>query len=115
MNNKNKFYDTIFEYYNQIFNGKISNNLLTEMSDGLADYYYDQYNRFSIQYPKSVKRYSSFQLKDLDHPTTFEIIIKFFKEKFANNYPENVKLILNMTENELKAFEKSRDDFSNMF
>ena len=70
---------------------------------------------FRAQYPKSIKRYSTFQLKDLDHPQTFEMVINFFKEKLGSDYQKYSRLLLNMTETELKSFEKSRQDFYNMF
>jgi len=115
MDSKTTFFKIIFEHYNHISNGELNSELLVEMSNRINDYYYEQYSRFTIQYPKSIKRYSSFQLKDLEHPTTYEIIIKFFKEKSIENYSEYSKLILNMNEIELNTFEKSREDFYNMF
>ena len=95
--------------------GKIPVELLKEVCNSIADYYYAQYERFTIQYPKSIKRYSTFKVKDLEHPTSYEIIIKFFKQKFGSKYTDYTKILLGMNDDELKLFEKNREDFYNMF
>lgn len=115
MDSREMFFKIIWTYYNEISDEKIPAELVIGLSDCITDYYYDQYNRFRIQYPKSAKRYSSFQIKDLNHPTTFEMIIKFFKNKLENNYLEYSKIILNMTDSELRTFENNRADFYNMY
>ena len=115
MDSQKTFYETIFEYYEKTLSNKIPLENLKEMSNEIAEYYYDQYNRFKNQYPKSIKRYSSFQTKDLIHPQTYEIIIKYYKQKIGNDYAKYSQLILNMNEAEFKAFEKNREDFYNMW
>jgi hypothetical protein len=85
------------------------------VSNAVTDYYYDQNQRFGQQHPKSIKRYSTFQLKDLDHPTTFEIVIKILKEKIGDGYEKFTLPFLSMTLEELRQFEKSREEFHNMF
>lgn len=114
MDSKNEFFKIIWSYYNEIANGKIEAELIIGLSNFITDFYYDQYNRFRIQYPKSVKRYSTFQIKDLDHPITFEMIIIFFKNKLGNSYAEYSKILLKKSDIELKVFEKNREDFHNM-
>lgn len=115
MDSKQDFLNGIFEYYSKISNNNIADNILYDLADQVSIYYHDQYVRFRNQYPKSVKRYSTFQLKDLDHPQTFEIVIKFFKNKFGLEYQKYSCLLLNMTETQLNDFEKNRQDFYNMF
>lgn len=115
MESKQEFYNTIWKYYREISQTKVPEELLDGVCNRIADYYYDHYDRFTRQYPKSVKRYSAFQVKDLEHPTTFEIIIKYFKEKVGTNYVEHVKILLNKTDSELQAFEENREDFYKMF
>ena len=115
MDTKAGFYKSIYKYFYDIAGDKIPDELLRGLSDKINDYYFEQYNRFAIQYPKSLKRYSSFQVKDLEHPTTFEIIIKFFKDKLGKDYSHYTETVLKMNTLELKAFEKSREDFYKMF
>lgn len=95
--------------------GQVSELQLDLVSKAIVDYYYEQYQRFGRQYPKSIKRYSTFQLTDLDHPTTFEIIIKTLKEKIGTGYGELTLPFLKMTLDELRQFERSREEFRKMF
>ena len=113
MDSKEVFFDTIYKHYEDICIDKIETKLLIELSHRITNYYYEQYNRFGKQYPKSIKRYSEFQLKDLNHPTTFELIINFFKEKFGDKYSESSMILLNMTDSRLKDFEMNRELFNN--
>lgn len=115
MDSKNQFYQTIYNYYKEIVVGNIPDQILTEICNELCDHFYNEYSRFKKQYPKSIKRYSTFLLKDLDHPNTFELIINFFKNKYGAKYKEFSCLMLKMTETELLDFEKNRRDFHNMF
>jgi hypothetical protein len=113
MDSKEVFFKMIYKYYEDISIDQIDTNILIELSNRIADYYYEQYNRFGKQYPKSIKRYSEFQLKDLNHPTIFELIIIFFKEKFGDNYSEPSKILLNMTDSRLRDFEMNRELYHN--
>ena len=116
MEPKSAFFQIIINHYKEITkDDNIPTALLIEVCQNIADYFHEQYRRFSLEYPKSLKRYSTFQLKDLDHPYTFELIIKFFKNKVGSDYTKYVKSMLNMTQIELDKFEKSRGDFYNMF
>lgn len=115
MDSRDTFLQIIFKHYKNVADGKIPDELLNDLSEKLTDYYYGQYSRFNKQYPKSQKRYSSFQTKDLDHPTTFEIVIKFLKDKVGENYVPSAILLLNISETELKSFEKNREEFYKNF
>ncbi len=70
MDSRQQFFDVINDYYSNIVDDKLPPDLLIELCNKITDYYYNQYTRFGKQYPKSIKRYSTFQLKDLDHPDT---------------------------------------------
>ena len=115
MDSRKKFFEIINKYYCSVVGEKIPGQYLIEMSKRVADYYFDQYVRFYNQYPKSQKRYSTFDLKDIDHPSTFEIVIKFFKEIDLKNYLHYSSITLKISENEVLAFEQRRKDFYNMF
>ena len=114
MKPKQNFFDTIKKEYLDLAQGQVSVDLIDFVSEKITDYYYDQYKRFRKQYPKSIKRYSAFQTKDLDHPTTHEIIINALKEKVGIDYEKYAILFLNMTLDELKSFEKNREEFYKM-
>ena len=115
METKAEFHKTICNYYTEISKGKVPKEMLDDVASRIADYYYDQYTSFSIKYPKSIKRYSHYQIKDLEHPDTFEIIIAYFKELLGNDYRSYSLVLLQMTEDELTDFEKNREGFYNMF
>lgn len=115
MDSKDIFFEHIFNYYLNNSKDKIEVELVRQLSEIITDHYYEQYKRFLSQYPKSVKRYSSFQIKDLDHPQVFEIIITYLKNKFPQNYKGYAGVILSMTDAEIGLFEKNRQDFYNMW
>ncbi|NAS29736.1 hypothetical protein GTQ40_02020 [Flavobacteriaceae bacterium R38] len=115
MDSKEQFLEIIRKKYLDLTQEQVPFDLVDEVSNNITDYYYDQYQRFIKQYPKSVKRYSSFQIKDLDHPITHETIIKILKEKVDTDYEKYAILFLNMTLEELKKFERNREEFYKMF
>lgn len=115
MNSKEDFFKVIQNYFESVVGNEISADLIYGLSQKVTDYYFDQYKRFYDQYPKSRKRYSSFQLKDIEHPDTYEIAIKYFKEITPANYLKYVGLIFQKSESEISEIEKRRDDFYKMF
>ncbi len=115
MGSRQDFLNTILTEYHRIGNKNVPEKILAEVSEILTDYYYDQYTRFRKQYPKSIKRYSSFQIKDLNHPTTHELIIKTLKSKVGEDYKMYAIVLLNKSLDELKEFEKNREEFYKMF
>lgn len=115
MDSKQKFLEIIRKEYFALTLGKVEEDLIDAVSTGVTDYYYEQYQRFRKQYPKSIKRYSSFDLKDLDHPHTHELIINIVKDKLGAEYEKSATCFLDMTLDELKGFEKNREEFYKMF
>lgn len=108
------FKQVIIGYYKNLSEDKVPSNLLDSLCDKITDYYYDQYARFRKQYPKSIKRYSTFQLKDLYHPQTKKIVVDFFKEEIRDKYRDYSKLLLGMTDKELDDFEQWWYDFERL-
>ncbi|MET4072794.1 hypothetical protein [Hymenobacter sp. UYCo722] len=111
MDSKQDFFNVIYDYYYKRVDAAIPSELLREVSERITDFYYEQYSIFRLQYPKSVKRYSSFKIDDLNHPQVFEIVIKYFKEKLSDDYSDYSSIVLELNSDELKAFEKSRQQF----
>ncbi len=112
MDSRQDFLDTIREFYLDKVEDLVPPDLLDQVSECVTDYYFAQYKRFRKQYPKSIKRYSSFQVKDLDHPTTREVVIKAIREK-EKDYEKYACIFLDVTNDELKQFEKDREAFDN--
>ncbi len=115
MDSRQQFFATIYNYYISITGNQIPEELLNGLCHTVTEFYYEQYSRFGKKYPKSIKRYSSFQLNDLNHPYTKELVIKYLKEKTHGNYADYAVIALEMTIDELKKFEKNREDFWRMF
>ena len=114
MDSKEKFKAVILDHYKNIAGDQIPLTLLDKLCDNVTEYYYVQYSRFRIQYPKSIKRYSTFQLKDIDHPETKKIVVDFFKNELKTKYRDYSKLLLNMTDTELDNFEQWWYDFERL-
>src|SRR5689334_20822304 len=114
MDSRDSFKQAILSHYNNLSAGKVPSILLDLLCDKIADYYYEQYSRFRKQYPKSIKRYSTFQLKDIDHPQTKKIVVDFFKNEFKTEYKNYSKLLLSMSDKELADFEQWWYDFERL-
>ena len=115
IDSEKEFFERIRKEYAQRTIGQIPAELLNIVSVKVSAYYYDQYKRFRRDHPKSIKRYSTFQIKDLDHPSTYELVINSLKEEVGNGYEKHAQIFLKMSFAELKQFEKSRQDFYDMF
>lgn len=112
---RQEFYDVIYEYYLSNTQGLLAENVLKELVNTVTDYEYSQYRRFYAQYPKSAKRYSKLDAKDLDHTFVLELIVNFFKKKDIRTYQDNAMVVLKMTSAQLSEFEKRQREFYEMF
>lgn len=113
MDTRRNFFNKIYSYYHETIGKQIPHEYLNELSEEITDHYFNQYSRFRFQYPKSIKRYSTFRIDDLNHPDVYDIIIRYFKKKTNSNYPYYVTIILNMSFTELKEYEYQRQQYYN--
>ncbi|HEX3386716.1 MAG TPA: hypothetical protein VHS53_16060, partial [Mucilaginibacter sp.] len=51
--------------------------------------------------------------KDFTNPSTSDVIIDYFKEKYPSDYEGKCQILLGMDAEKFKAYEKRRDDFFN--
>lgn len=112
MDSKIDFYDKIKTYYSVRNKNIYSEDLINNLSDYLAEYFFKQYKEFRVQYPKSFRRYSSLKLKDLENPFTHDRIISFAKKR-VEDYTSFCSLLFEMNEEEFLKYEKNRDSFNN--
>jgi hypothetical protein len=98
MDSREKFKQVILDYYKNIAETQVPFALIDSLSDKVTEYYYEQYSRFRKQYPKSIKRYSTFQLKNT----------------LKTDYKNYSKLLLNLTETELENLEQWWRDFERL-
>jgi hypothetical protein len=111
MDSYDSFQHAILGHYKNMSEDRVPSKLIDSLCDKITDYYYEQYSRFRKQYPKSIKRYSTFQVKDIDHPQTKKMVVDFFKKEIRDNYRDYCKILLDMTDNELDEFEQWWHDF----
>jgi hypothetical protein len=115
MDSREQFKATIYEHYKNVVSNEFPEQLLNEVVTKLTDVFYEQYSRFKKQYPKSSKRYSSFLVKDLDHPQAFECVIKSLKPNVKTDYKKYAGELMKMSETEVTNFEQRQKDFYSMF
>lgn len=113
LDSKKVFFQNIKGYYSEKNKNVYSEELIDELSDVLAYYFFKQYNDFRIEYPKSIKRYSKLKLNDLENPFTHDKIITFAKEKYFKNYIGFCSQMFGMTKEEFLKYEKNREKFNN--
>lgn len=115
MDSQEQFKKTIYRHYKKVVTKEFPEEILNGIIAKLTVEFYEQYSRFQKKYPKSAKRYSKFDVKDLDHPKAYESIIEFLLINVKSDYKKYAKELLNLSESEIKKFEKSRENFYNMF
>lgn len=113
MQSQQEFFKIIYQFYSNRVGEQMPELLLKELSEVIANHYYHQYSRFRIDYPKSVKRYSTFKIEDLDHPEVTEIVIKFFKNKIGDDYQKMTLIFQNLTLDDLKWHKEYRENYNN--
>lgn len=112
---KEDFYAIILNYYTDKSQNLVPMELLKSLSVEITNYYFEQYSCFRRQYPKSIKRYSSFKTIDLDHPKTHEMVIHFFRVSAKDDYLIYSSILLGLTKENIIAFEKEQIAFYNIF
>jgi hypothetical protein len=115
MDSPEQFKKKIHNYYKNVVNDEFPENIMEGVVTKLTDEYYEQYSRFKKEHPKSAKRYSTFHVKDLNHPRTYESIIDYLKSNAKSDYKKYAGQLLNLKESEVVKFEQSQKDFYNMF
>ena len=115
MDSKNNFLKDIIAYYNSINNDLVPDKAINDLSNFLANHFYYKYKEFSKVYPKSKKRYSKMKIEDLDNPLSHDLIIKFFKDNFPDNYRFYCSAVFKMSLDDFTEYEKNRNQFNDMF
>ena len=85
----------------------IDNDDLNIISVKILIYYLEQYSRWKEQYKKSnydIKFYE----KDFDHPSTYDIIILFLKERHPDNWKSISEKYIDKTSEEFDFFLTNR-------
>ena len=80
----------------------------------VLDYLY-MYNMWRNIYDHHKGRNLKFLIEDFEMPTTKDKIIWYFKNKYPDDYPAKCELMLGMSADEFKKYEKRRQEFYNMW
>jgi hypothetical protein len=91
--------------------GKIEAPDLGGVSLRIVLSYLYMYNIWRGIYPKERKRDLKFLTEDFEHPQTYDLIIDFFRKKYPEGYSEKCELLMNMTPEKFRDYEKSRRFF----
>lgn len=76
-------------------------------------HYLYMYNTWRHTYKGKENIKLGFDNNDFNNPTTLDIIINYYKEKYPNNWIEKCNILLEMSEEELYDYYKKRADFYN--
>lgn len=96
-----EFYSKIKEYYTELSENQISEELLRQITTQVTYRIYSNYRRFWRKYPKSRKRYSTLKMSDLEHPDIYSMITDFLNEKEVLKSREYSKILFKMNDEEL--------------
>lgn len=55
----------------------------------------------------------TFKAKDFDNPSTHDIIFNYFKTKYPNKWEEKCSILIGMSIDQLRAYNKTREAFYN--
>ncbi len=105
---KSDFYKKTENYFVKLANNQIPENLMLQLISLITEREYENYKRFWNQYPKSRKRYSKLKIEDLEHPFVNYIVSDFFKQNDSKNYEKYSLILLKMTTEEFREYERTK-------
>jgi len=78
-------------------------------------HYLYMYNMWRKMYKDHSDRDLKFLAEDFEHPSTSDQIIWYFKKKYPKSYSAKCELMLSMSTDEFKRYEKKRQEFDDMW
>lgn len=88
---------------------------LNEVCLKIVVHYFYLYNLWRSIYEKEKERNLVFQHEDFTHPNTYDTIIRYFKIKYPNNYPDKCTAMLGIKKDAFLKYEAERESFNNNF
>lgn len=76
-------------------------------------YYLYMYNSWRTMYKKQENKDLRFKETDFNHPSTHDIIFRYFRIKYPNDWDEKCAILFGMELSELQAYYKTREKFYN--
>jgi hypothetical protein len=78
-------------------------------------HYLYMYNMWRRMYMELKDRDLRFLTKDFENPSTGDMIISYFRNKYPEAYSGKCELLLGMSADEFRDYEKSRQEFHDMW
>ncbi|BAO54812.1 hypothetical protein [Nonlabens marinus] len=105
------FQSKIEEYYFELAEGQVPNELLNQIISKVTDQVYSDYKRFWKQYPKSRKRYSALKMDDIEHLFILYMITDFLHEDNFSDSRRYSKILFKMNNDEYDKYLDNKDCF----
>jgi len=95
--------------------GKIDSAEIELVSLKIVFGYLRMYNKWQIMDIKEKNRDLTFIDKDFNNQKTFDIIVRYFKNKYPNGYSKICEILPDMSPDKFRDYEKERLAFINMW
>ena len=110
---KNEFRKKIRAHYAAFALDTIPKEIIEDISQIITNDLHNRYRKSWRKYPKSRKRYSVLEMKDLKHPHIYRLIMEYLKTNHPIEYSKYSCILLGMDKAELKEEEKRQFQFFN--
>ncbi len=110
-----KNYIIVNNHFTEKAVGKIDSIDVEIVSLKIVFYYLHMYNKWRTMYIKEKNRDLTFIDKDITHPATHDIIIRYFKTKYPDGYSKICEVLLEMSPDKFRDYEKERQAFYAMW
>ena len=108
-----KNYKIVKDYFESRTGQIITKSDLENVCFNIVLYYFQMYNHWRKMYKREFNRDLTFLQKDFESINTKYRIIDYFKKTYQNNYVDKCVLLLNMTPDYFKEYEKMKIQFEN--
>ena len=110
-----KNYNIVKVHYQQKTGDKILQTDLEKISLKIVLHYFYMYQLWRTMYQREKNRDLTFLQKDFEHPCTADKIISYFKTTYPDNYVDKCEIMLDMSLDKFKEYEKNRQAFYDMW
>lgn len=110
-----RFKNKIHDHFKNRSNGRIPNTDLNEISNFITYQLHNNYKDAWAKYPKSRKRYSKFNVEELEQPYWQIEILSLLKSKYPEEYLNYSVILLHKSKDEVIELVNKKKGFEAMF
>lgn len=110
-----KNYILVKEHYHNKTTDKLAQTDIEKVSLKVVLRYFYMYQLWRTMYKREKNRDLTFIKKDFEHPYTLDTIISYFKSAYPKQYADKCEIMLNMSSDKFKKYEKERQEFYDMW